>query len=675
MNVYARFPFALPVLTVAGVLSLAGCPADDTDDEAGDDVGDTDSEALTCPNARVVALLDDPADDCEIDGLPANWTALRLFEEGSPGLMTIPGDAPGELGRYCSYAFDGASEDADYEELLAALDASASVTEDTAAIDCVARLAQANTTESEAVHLALRDAFRLNIDSVGSDELGATLAAIQPVDVGLVDTVSHSFNGNPALTPVNSHGIQMGELIEGIRCPGSAPECVITPLQFHLAMTRESWDSAPNWDNGGHFGSQADIAMGIYDALANWKRRQQMAPQPPVRLVINLSLGWEPIAGDADSLLADAADFERGPSRAVYDALRYAACEGALVFAAAGNNPEPGCDGHEGVLIPATFQGEAAPTASECAALGFEAPDDPELPIFADAATRPLVYAVGGLDSRDAPLPNARADAQVALAALGANSASGKVPGVTSLALTGTSVSTAVASGTAALVWSYRPELRPDEVADLIYASAWPTGASVDAVGVDGHAEVRRICVCAALSSACADQDPAECPQLDCTAVAPAADANLGDFFEEFDAVIGAGTSESFTEGLSAEGDPVCEENASASPFLASPQPELPICPHCNIDTGPGTSMATLHMAIDPSYAGTITAASLTSFDEVGTPTTHRFDATILASLNDLAIESTQVLVDATGWDSAVLDFTIEDLAGASTQSGPVTIR
>jgi hypothetical protein len=47
-------------------------------------------------------------------------------------------------------------------------------------------------------------------------------------------------------------------------------------------------------------------------------------------------------------------------------------------------------------------------------------------------------------------------------------------------ALTGSSIAAAVASGTAGLIWSYRPELRPDQIVDIIcpYAPRWHARAT-----------------------------------------------------------------------------------------------------------------------------------------------------------------------------------------------------
>src|SRR5690606_30927345 len=148
---------------------------------------------------------------------------------------------------------------------------------------------------------------------------------------------------------------------------------------------------------------------------------------------------------------------------------------GALMVAAAGNTKNELCpEQYVGALAPARFEALAAPTGFECWLLGHNPQWTQSYPIFAGGGGNyvPLVHAVGGLDESDEMLINSRLEAMPRLAALGA---SGIVdPGAE--ALSGTSVSAAVTSATAALLWSYRPELRPDEVMQLIYDSGWATG-------------------------------------------------------------------------------------------------------------------------------------------------------------------------------------------------------
>ncbi|EDM74951.1 hypothetical protein PPSIR1_30514 [Plesiocystis pacifica SIR-1] len=652
-----------PLLSATFILACAAPGGDDTGDDAGGD-----PEYLTCPSARVIALLEHPDGDCDLDdALPEGWRHDKMFEESSPYLEDNMSAPPTQLRRYCSYIFGGSDDvgtDADYQALFAVLDASPAVTPDTAAVDCLGRLAQANTTESEELHAAMRGAFRTNVGWLSADELGVSLDAMDPADIAVVDTVSPKYGDNPEYDPVNFHGLQMAELIKDIRCPNGAEQCRV-PVRFHQAMPRVSIYDSPEYKTGGHFGSQADIAMGIYDAVASWEERQGSPDETP-RLVINLSAGWEPLPDNP-------VDLARAPTRSVYDALRYASCKGALVFVAAGNNAEPSCPGeHTGVTVPATFEGLAAPTSSECAALGFGGEEDPARPIFTDQA-RPLVYAVGGVDPRDQRLANSRVDGQPALVALGANSATREAAGADALALTGTSVSTAVASGAATLLWSYRPELRPDEVAAYLYAHGWGTGEDAEVTNVDGRAEIRRVHVCAALDAACEGLDPSVCPSnLDCVASPPAEDAGMGEFFAVFDSVTAEGSSVEFDGGLSEPEAPSCSPEGAST--LGRPQPEVPVCPHCNIDRDPDDTK--LYMTIDPAYAGTILSAILTTLDSDGDPTLHRFEGDLIDSLNDLTVEMTVLNLAITDIEVATIDFTIDDpTAGELTQTSTVTFR
>jgi subtilisin family serine protease len=249
------------------------------------------------------------------------------------------------------------------------------------------------------------------------------------------------------------------------------------------------------------------VALAIYAAVEGWRERRLDDPATSPRLVLNLSLGWEP------------AYHELAPSQALLTALRFASCNGVLVFASAGNDPG-GRASHSGPLEPAAFEMMPAPEAAECRALGFAPLDEHEYPVFG-ANKKPLVWAVGGVDANDRPLSNARGHSMPRLVSPALDGLAMGQDGELTRALSGSSIAAAVASGTAALIWSYRPELRPDQIVEIIYDSGWDTNQLAD-FGLDGPVAIHRVSVCAALARACDSDSPHPCPALDCAARAPA---------------------------------------------------------------------------------------------------------------------------------------------------------
>src|SRR5690606_5625639 len=79
-------------------------------------------QARVCPQARIIAVLRADRElasmGCELDGsLPAGWVGGPVFEAGSPTLAALGQAAPGELGRFCSYAWSGVGQP-DFDEIL-----------------------------------------------------------------------------------------------------------------------------------------------------------------------------------------------------------------------------------------------------------------------------------------------------------------------------------------------------------------------------------------------------------------------------------------------------------------------------------------------------------------------------------------------------------------------------
>ena len=511
----------------------------------------------------------------------------------------------------------------------------------------------------------LRTAFLTNIGWDMGEDVDTEFDVREAIEVAVVDTVSQTAATDPYVDPANAHGLQMAALIREIGCPAGRSECE-DAVHHVLAMPRDDWDTAPDWVVGGNHGSQGDLAMGIYEAVEAWRERRLDNPTgSSPRLVINLSIGWEQLD---DELL----ESDRGPHASVLAAMRFASCHGALMVAAAGNTKDELCPAdNTGALAPALFENLAAPTSTECAALGFSPAWTTEYPIFAGVNDyAPLVHAVGGLDEFDEMLINGRQDSMPRLAALGAN---GIVdPGDD--AFSGTSVSAAVASATASLLWSYRPELRPDEIMQLIYDAGWATGETAD-FALSGTPAVHRLSVCAALDDAC-DGQSGDCPTPECSATAPAADGNLSGYDAAVDAVLAdpettVDTFENENEPLAPTCEPPVDEGAND---LTSPQPDVPMCSRCNIAKASYTGHDDeLSMTIDPNYAGQLVNVQLVMMNATGDTRYIILDNSVIASLNaqPFPTDITLVYLDASFAESASLQFWLQD---GSFQTNRITI-
>ncbi|WP_146660468.1 S8/S53 family peptidase [Enhygromyxa salina] len=615
--------------------------------------------AVTCPGARLIGVLMGPNEGCDLGGtLPPNWDGYRMFEEASPGVKGLTAPVPSELARYCVFERESPpmSPD-DYIGMFQAIDLAPTMALTEVAVDCMGEFAQADLNDAAVVG-AMELAFDKNVDRV-VDLLGTSWAR-KEIDVTLLDTVSQS-----AVNPANEHAWQLGALIERIACPVFDPGCS-DGIGYVLAMPRETWVDAPDWIDGGHHGTQGDIALAIYQAVGEWRARLSN-PGAAKRLVLNLSLGWE---RDAPDVFNEG----RGATMALLSALEYARCQGALVFTAAGNNPDPSCpELHTGPLAPAEFEKYPALDSFMCASKGFGGGGS-GLPIHGGVSTyRPLVYAVGGVDGFDEPLINSREDGQPRLVATGAN---GVAASSSYKALTGTSVASAVASATAALIWSYDRNLTPDDVAALLYDTGWATGPTAD-FALSGVPAVRRLSVCAALDQACASHSPAWCPHLGCSAQAPDADGGLGPFSAEVDTVLASATIDAFAGSSGAA--PVCSPSNWSN--LADPQPEVPVCPYCNIDVPPAAASTdpddVLSMSIHPDYASyTILDLTMTLYDSTRTETTYSFDSAVIASLNNGGTGVTTVTFDVPDTIAASLEFELLSPTGVvSTQLNGIVVN
>ena len=264
---------------------------------------------------------------------------------------------------------------------------------------------------------------------------------------------------------------------------------------------------------GGHLGGQGDVARGVFAAVRSWE------VTGPQRLIINLSLGWDPRYGG----LAPLATAPLG-ARAVFDALEYAHCRGALVLAAAGNRTT-GPESSSGPLLPAAWENVDGPTGSECATLLDGIAVDPSL--FPDGgAYRPLLFAVGAVDEIN-QRARVRIDGEPSLTAFGTHAVGDWVDNGTvkpSGFLTGTSVGSMVVAAAAAAAWHHRPSVPSYAIMSSVYASGTNVGRGADFCvdnesGTCDTRPVRRIHACAAVEQACTDFTGSSCPSFPCPAL------------------------------------------------------------------------------------------------------------------------------------------------------------
>jgi hypothetical protein len=378
-------------------------------------------------------------------------------------------------------------------------------------------------------------------------------AAGQPVKVVMVDTAPDSLFGG--LLPVGNdrHGDTLANIVHDVACGPLG--CAAEPA---TALALPWLDENTFSSGGGHAGRLSDLALALmraFDAGAP-KGGQQ-------HLILNLSLGWEDQPGLAEC--SDTPASSTAPARAVHDVLQYVTCRGALVIAAAGNDAAGAAPPH-GMICPARWESQPI---SAC----------PGAPV------EPLVNAVGGLDYADHALALTRPEGRPRLAALGLGGEGWRHGTLSPPPLTGSSVSAAVMSAVAAVVWSRAPGLSRAELVSEIYEAGLPlpTAAPADACpfGVPGPCPVRRVSLCSALLSLGAGG-------ITCTpppALAAGTPPFAPDVHPELAFPSPTGTP---APALPVTGGIEIARDLSPSPALSGgvfPQPIYPICPSCCLPT------------------------------------------------------------------------------------------
>ena len=617
-----------------------------------------------CGTTRWIGRVGPDAKCPEAEG---KWKLAVLFQ----GSAAVP-SAPGAVGGYCVYTWAGEQGAPTKEDVLLGLP-----TLDTVDPmkwldpDChvVTPLAACDPAMPDSAATAIADYLgeRRVEHYIAQDEPALpypirTDSGAGLVYLAMVDTsVDLDGDAGPG-TGASHHGRVLGGIAQTLTCRAWG-HCAAT-IRNHLALDVVK-PGVQDQVCGGHFGYHSVLAQAIDDAVSGFETWKAAQYQPErARLVINLSIGWDPRYSCDDSGGAGC-ELTEG-ARLVRAALRRASCAGALVLAAAGSAAAGGDPG-SGPMLPGLWMNEPAPSEAMCKQGQLDLDWDPTDPKSVELwgkidqtswKVAPLVWAIGGVDAADEALANGRPGARTLFAAPAfeglfmdrVKRATQKAPADwtnsphgrprPSPALTGTSVAAVVAAAAAAGVWHWRPALSPASVMWTLYRFAEPLGVTADAC-FGPTCDLRRVSVCRSVGAACA---PFGC-STEC-ATRPAYDgapmtwdpAELADVDAMSDgaflygpppASCGGPPLASCSAGYDFYGDDCavddyCPEetvpNGVVAPWV-EPQPGWTPCGACALLIDAGVSDVLI--SIDPRFGGTLLNGRLVTTTTTGTETFH----------------------------------------------------
>ncbi|MCH9648984.1 MAG: S8/S53 family peptidase [Deltaproteobacteria bacterium] len=440
-------------------------------------------------------------------------------------------------------------------------------------------------------------------------------AAASNVRLAILDSSpTHTARGaqGPEDAPANSpHGTALLNMARDLLCDPSETTCRAL-LASRLALAYTCFDPQDplicrDDVKGGFIGLISELAQAIH---------QESSLPGQDRLVLNLSLGWQPRLGGTERKIADMPT----PVQAVYRALEDASCRGGLVIAAAGNRSS-GASSQPGPLLPALWETRRAPRGTQCQRLGL-----PATPGGA-ASYRPLLYSVAAVKDSAAALDTTRQRGVPRLAAFGDHAAVAlsQSPGATAT-LTGSSVASLVVSATAAAVWSYLPASNPFQVMETVYQAGISTGRQADYCAGSRtcpkkRGEVREVSLCTAVAAACGTSPqcaPISCPTpqpLDLSAVAwgrfSAPTIDISTLETKLEPKPPCGNETVFYDGKGAAPAEPCPHyrypSAALEPWI-EPQPEFIPCPNC---IATFDSPGSLYFEVDDLWKGDLTSSTL----------------------------------------------------------------
>jgi hypothetical protein len=644
-HVRSRVRFGFLSCSLLASLTAAACsigdPTSGPSPAGGDEAlgvrGEPLTQALSCGGTRWIAIKNVPAASCGTFAPSSSWSSDPLFSAST-------GPLPDDLLRYCRFAWSGVTPSPPSAE-IASLQGNPDIGNVTE--DCPVVVPQSASALEEG--LAHEQRGWIHDAAGGLPRLPAPVTPLRPTRLAVVDNAPESIGpngGSAALNPLPSilsrssslpfgeHGEVLSYIGRDLGCPEG--ETSSYPCAVHAETVLAMPDGNPSLQPssaGGLFGTRSELARAILRAVDDWKGDVLSGNGAEPRLVINLSLGWEDHSSDGKSTSSKNCNITRSgdldsPSQAVYDAVVYARCHGALVLAASGNNtggPPP--LRHKGLICPARFMQWDAPDDAYCAKRILVATPPFEAdykaatglllrPSVTGRVYDPLVHPIGGVDFGDVPLAPHRPGSLpqlVAPALLGSSyendstvvAAAGILPSYAPYSLTGTSVSTVIASSIAATAWAYSPDLAPADVMDLLHRSgAAPSGSTaVEATrppGVTpGSAFVRRASLCQTLlgmSLLSADECGDPRPKGEKDPQNPPMSASTMALFTAYYAA--ANQMQVTVAQVASNVTPLASQFTRAVALDVSPAPPWPTCPRCGFK--PSHSAAPVILYLDP---------------------------------------------------------------------------
>jgi hypothetical protein len=344
-------------------------------------------------------------------------------------------------------------------------------------------------------------------------EAGAVTTRLVLFDTAPTGLVSSMSAPDPSLGG-SEHGYALGQVAETLLCEDGTGRACVAELSSRIAMPYRLDGPTIEWALDASGAGLEHGQVGTLSWLAQSIRREVVARQGAgEQLVFNLSLAWNPVSNGYSGTGWEDQDidlFSRSEVGAVYAAIRDAQCNGAMVLAAAGNT-SPFSDDLTGPLLPAAWAGEPLESAPSCQELGTTgAVLIPSADIGAREGESPL-YAVSGIDQNDQPLLVSRPDSDAPIAAFGQAATTDLGAGDYSSPMTGTSVSTLVASATMAAQWALATGEEPATIASTVQGAGPRLPLTLADAFTDAPTlarETHRIDLCAVDGGACCVDQP-----------------------------------------------------------------------------------------------------------------------------------------------------------------------
>lgn len=273
--------------------------------------------------------------------------------------------------------------------------------------------------------------------------------ALPAVRVAIIDSTPRKLG--MTAPDLSGHGFAVSRVAGTLACANpNSPECqgvVVAYLALPI-VDEANGDLTENWDTGGRTGTMVHLYDALNAAIDEWVKDRQK--QPRLHLIINLSIGWDPIkiAEDDPSVVR------------IRTTLQRASCLGALIVAAAGN-----FTGSPGPIYPAAWESLPAPNRGQCQKL---LPDGVQ-PAITRTTYAPLVHSVGAVDINDRRMLVNRRWGQPRLSALGAAVTVPGPDGTPTPPMSGTSMAAAIGSGISGRVWAARSDMDAAAVMQTIY--------------------------------------------------------------------------------------------------------------------------------------------------------------------------------------------------------------